>query len=364
MLQTRRDFLRTTAAAAATGPFVRPRGAHAAPYAGKTLEVLVPFAPGGAVEVGARFTAPFLEKYMPGNPRVSVRTMPGGASILGANYFEANARPDGLLALCTSSSTSHPYMLGQQGVKYSLKGKRVGMTLSFGPVLYVSPATGVKSPADLLKTREKLTYGAIGATASDLPILLAFELLKLDVNVVLGFTGRGPIRIAFERGETNLDFQFTPVYLTQVVHLVQQGRAVPLMTGGALDLERGTFTKRDPVVSDLPSAYEAYKALHGQEPSGTPWDAYQASAALTFTHGLTWWLHGDTTPEILESWYEAVKRAVADPEFKEKSKSVTGGYPLYPGSQTEASIQKALHPSAEVTGWLKTLLSTKYKVKF
>ena len=365
MFQTRREFLTTAAAVAAAGaPLGREARAQAAPYQGKTLEVLVPFAPGGAVETGARFTAPFLEKYMPGHPRVSVRTMPGGASILGANYFEANARADGVLALCTSSSTSHPYMLGQQGVKYSLKTKRVGMTLSFGPVLYVAPATGVKSPADLLKTKEKLTYGAIGATASDLPILLAFELLKLDVNVVLGFTGRGPIRIAFERGETNLDFQFTPVYLTQVVHLVQQGRAVPLMTGGALDLERGTFTKRDPVVSDLPSAYEAYRALHNQEPSGTAWDAYQASSALTFTHGLTWWLHGDTPPDVLAAWYEAVKRTVEDPDFKEKSKSVTGGYPLYPGAQTEASIQKALHPSAEVTDWLKNLLATKYKVKF
>ena len=155
------------------------------------------------------------------------------------------------------------------------------------------------------------------------------------------------------------------VYIEEIERGPKPIEGVPTSTAAFIgETERGTFTKRDPVVSDLPSAYEAYRALHGQEPSGTPWDAYQASAALTFTHGLTWWLHGDTTPEILESWYEAVKRAVADPDFKEKSKSVTGGYPLYPGSQTEASIQKALHPSAEVTGWLKNLLSSKYKVKF
>ena len=67
---------------------------------------------------------------------------------------------------------------------------------------------------------------------------------------------------------------------------------------------------------------------------------------------------------MLGAWYEAVKRTVQDPDFQEKSKSVTGGYPLYPGNQTEASIQKALHPSVEVTDWLKQLLSTKYKVKF
>jgi hypothetical protein len=74
--------------------------------------------------------------------------------------------------------------------------------------------------------------------------------------------------------------------------------------------------------------------------------------------------NGDTPPAALDAWNEAVRRTVADPEFKEKGKSVTGGYPLYPGRESEASLQKALHPSAEVSDWLKNLLVTKYKVRF
>ena len=98
---------------------------------------------------------------------------------------------------------------------------------------------------------------------------------------VLGFQGRGPIRLAFERGETNLDFQFTSVYLTQVKPLVESKKAVPLMTGGASDAQ-GRFTARDPVVGDLPSVYEVYKAIIGKEPAGPVWGAYESAAALTF----------------------------------------------------------------------------------
>jgi len=163
-------------------------------YKGKEIEVVVPFAPGGAAEVGARFLQPFLEKHIPGNPRVIVNPRPGGASILGANWFAQNAKPDGTTILHTTSSTAHPYMLEYPQVKYDLTKMRVGYSLSFGPVMYISPKTGVKTAADL-KNAKGLIYGGIGAAASDLPTLLSFEVLKLDVKAVLGFTGRGPIRL-------------------------------------------------------------------------------------------------------------------------------------------------------------------------
>lgn len=364
---TRRSFLKAAGALAVTGalsPLFSAPSTRAASFAGQTVEILVPFAEGGATDVGARFLAPFLERYLPGNPRVRIRNMPGGGSIQGANYFEANARPDGLLVLCTTSSTSFPYMLGQQGVNYDLSNKRVAMTLPFGLVVYTSPETGIQDASQLKQSRQPLVYGGIGATASDMPVLLALELLELDFRAVLGFSGRGPIRLAFERGETNLDFQFTPVYLSQVVDLVRAGRAVPLMTGGAINPQTGTFIDRDPVVADLPSVYEVYRTLYGRDPSGPAWDAFQAASVLTLSNGLTWFLHEDTPAEILEAWYQAVGQIMNDPEYHQRGESITGGYPLYPGHETEAAMRRALDPEPHVRDWLIDLLSTKYQVRF
>jgi len=340
-----------------------PATAQEFTFAGKQIELVVPFAPGGAAEVTARFLAPFLEKHLPGNPRVNVVTRPGGASILGANWVELNAKPDGLIFLFTTSSTAHPFLFGQKEVEYDLLKKRIGFSQSFGPVVYVSPATGVKEAKNLLKPATPLAYGGIGAAASDLPVIVSFEVLKLAPKVALGFTGRGPIRIAFERGDTNLDFQFTPVYLTQVVPAVEADKAIPLYTGGSAD-ENGNFTQRDPVVQDVPSLYEAHQAMYGEPPSGVEWDGYQKTATLTYQYGLTAYLHGDTPQEILDAYNKAVDEINADPEFVEEAKKVTGGYPLIRGDVAEPHLKAALKPGGEAYDYLKNLLATKYNVRF
>ncbi|MDR7597880.1 MAG: tricarboxylate transporter, partial [Armatimonadota bacterium] len=64
-----------------------PLSAQQAFYAGKTIELLVPTAVGGATDILARFFAPFLEKHIPGSPSIRIRNMPGGGTLLGMNWF-------------------------------------------------------------------------------------------------------------------------------------------------------------------------------------------------------------------------------------------------------------------------------------
>ena len=78
-----------------------------------------------------------------------------------------------------------------------------------GGVMYASPASGIKRVEDLAKAKN-LIYGGISAIGLDMIPLISFELLELDARGVLGFKGRGDARIAFERGETNIDYQTTP----------------------------------------------------------------------------------------------------------------------------------------------------------
>jgi tripartite-type tricarboxylate transporter receptor subunit TctC len=333
-------------------------------FAGKRIQVIVPFAPGGATDVAARFLEKYLERHLDGNPDVEVVNRAGGGSILGANWFQENAKPDGETVLFTTSSTANPYVLGQKEVKYDLASMRVGYSLPFGSVTYVSAKTGIKSVKDLKNTKTELIYGGIAAAASDLPTLLSFEVLDLDVRAVLGFTGRGPIRLAFDRGETNLDFQFTPVYETQVADQVASGKVIALMTGGSVGPD-GKLTARDPAVPDIPTVYEVYKELNdGKEPSGVEWDAYQSIGALTLGYGLTAYLHKDTPDEVIELFAKAVERINADPEFLKEGKEVIGGYKLISPKDAEKPLKAALQPSEEVRSYLRKLLSEKYGVTF
>jgi tripartite-type tricarboxylate transporter receptor subunit TctC len=83
---TRRDVVKLGAGAvAALGPTRLARAAEF--YAGKTIEIIVPFTEGGAADVTTRFLTPFLMKHLPGKPQITIRNLGGGGSILGANQF-------------------------------------------------------------------------------------------------------------------------------------------------------------------------------------------------------------------------------------------------------------------------------------
>lgn len=354
-----RKLLTTTAALAALTTMAQAQDGY---FAGKSIDVIVPFGTGGATFVSAKFLEPYFEKHLPGNPEINVIDRPGGGSILGANWFEQNAKADGTTILFTTSSTANPFVLGQEGVEYRLSEYRVAYSHPFGAVAYVSPSTGVTDAAGIKESSNPLIYGGIAAAASDLPGLLSFEVLGLDVKSVLGFTGRGPVRLAFEQGEVNIDYQFTPVWLTQVVPSVEEGNAVPLWTGGAM--EGGVLKARDPVAPELPSVYEVYETMNGQPPSGIEWDAFQGIASVTYAYGLTGYLHPDAPQEALDAFAAAVEAINADSEFQAASQDVTGGARLSAGPETEAAIKAALSPSDEVRTYLRTLLSEKYGVNF
>ena len=332
-------------------------------FEGQTIDVIVPFGPGGATFVSAKFLEPYFEKHLPGNPEINVIDRPGGGSILGANWFEQNAKPDGTTILFTTSSTANPFVLGQKGVEYRLADYRVAYSHPFSAVAYVSPTTGVTSAADIKDASAPLVYGGIAAAASDLPGLLSFEVLDLPVKSVLGFNGRGPVRLAFEQGSVNLDYQFTPVYLTQVVPSIEAGQAVALWTGGSVD-EDGNLTARDPIAPDLPSVYEVYSEINGEAPSGIEWDAFEGIASVTYAYGLTAYMHPDTPQEILDAFEAAAAAINADPEFQAESEKVTNGARLNAGPATEKAIKAALSPSPEVRDYLRNLLSDKYGVNF
>ena len=103
MLLARRTLLATTAAALA-----RPTLAQPAWPAGRPIEIIVPFAPGGGMDAMARAIAPFLAARLPG-ARVVVSNKPGAGGQVGTEAV-ANAAPDGftLGACATPTVLSQP----------------------------------------------------------------------------------------------------------------------------------------------------------------------------------------------------------------------------------------------------------------
>src|SRR4030088_407885 len=65
-------------------------------YRGKTLTMIVGFAPGGGVDTQARTIARHLVRFIPGQPGVIVQNMEGAAGALATNYLNQRVAPDAL----------------------------------------------------------------------------------------------------------------------------------------------------------------------------------------------------------------------------------------------------------------------------
>ncbi len=337
--------------------------ACAVDFNGKRIEWIVPFKEGGGSSQWAHFLSPLLSEQLPGKPVIAVKNVPGGGSTKGANQFALRAKPDGLTILGTSGSTQFPYLLGDKRVQYEYKDWHLIMATPTGGVFYVSPSLGIKSAAELAKLKGKdLKYASQGATSLDLVPLLAFELLGLDVKAVFGMKGRGSGRLAFERGEVNLDYQTSAAYLKRSVPLVESGKAIPILAWGALD-DDGKIV-RDPTFPDLPSFPEVYEMVHGKKPSGEAWNAWKAFFTAGFPVQKMVFLPKGTPQEIVDAYRAAAKKMITAPGFAAKAEKILGSYPQAVGKPAEIMKNQAITVDDAAKNWIRNWLTTKYSVKF
>lgn len=356
----RRTFSRNCALSVAGGLLLSAglsAPAQAVDFSGQRIEIIVPASEGGGTDVWMRFWQPFMQKYLPGNPTVLIRNMPGGGQTIGAHWFMDNMKTDGTNAIATTGSTQFPYLLGDPRVRYEYKDWKAVMAMPVGGVTYVSPDLGLKTAADLkiLQDMGEMRYGSQGPTSLDLLPVYAYELLGIDVNPIFGLKGRGDGRLAFERGELKLDYQTTPGFLRNVTPLVEAGKAVPLFSWGMLDGEGNMG--RDPAFPDLPHFLEVYENAMGKPLAGIDRDVYMAFFTAGFAAQKLLNFHKDTPPEILEAWANALREAQSDPDFQARKENALGPYTQAFGTGAEKMkvIATTLEPEARehVQAWLK-----------
>lgn len=331
-------------------------------FAGKTIEWVIPFKEGGGGDTWARFNAPFLTKYIPGNPTIIITNIPGGGSIKGTNLFAERVKPDGLMILGTSGSTQMPFLLDDPRVRYDYADYKPIMAYPNGGVVYVSNTLGLASAKDIKSIQKlPLIYASQGPTSLDIVPNLAFELLDMNVKTIFGFRGRGAGRLAFERGEVKIDYQTSSAYLKNVTPLVKSGEAVPLWSWGVLD-DEGKLV-RDPSFADLPHFGEVFDYMHqGTKGKDISYDAWFATMAAGFG-GMKLMLVPKETPDrIVEIIQEAFVKMKQDPEYIAKKQKAIGYYEQVVGKKAQVIFDIATSIDEAEKEWCKAFLRKKYNL--
>jgi tripartite-type tricarboxylate transporter receptor subunit TctC len=177
-------------------------------YQGKTLTVIVGYAPGGGVDASARAITRHLGRFIPGRPNIVVQNMEGAAGIVSVNHLDRRVAPDGLTLAVPGRSWYIEAIVKRPGISFDpTRLTYIGSPGAVSAAAFVHARTGLTSYAALKAATKLVTFGALGATTPTAmsPALLADA--GAPVKVVLGYVSTARLLLALEQGE--IDGTFT-----------------------------------------------------------------------------------------------------------------------------------------------------------
>jgi tripartite-type tricarboxylate transporter receptor subunit TctC len=177
--------------------------AVAAFYRGKTVKIVVGYAAGGGFDLYARLLARKLGAYIPGNPTVIVENMPGAGSLTAANYIARVAPKDGTEMATFIQTIVMAARVGGQGVEFDpLQLTWLGNPLPEPTVCAIRSELGITDLRQAGASGRVLQFGSAGANGNSfyMPNILQRAGVA-RFNIVAGYAGTSPLRLAMEQGE-------------------------------------------------------------------------------------------------------------------------------------------------------------------
>ena len=371
---TRRGMTVALAASAlALGAAIAP-AAMAADYSGKRVRIIVPFNEGGGTDSLTRALAPFMEKYLPGNPKILVINKPGAGGIVGGNYFEANAEKDGTWVMALSTSTVMNYILADPRVKFDIKGWEPIIMLPRGNMIYARSELGLKGldPKALVAKmqsipKDKLVFGGKTPTSSAINKRMALSLIGVEVKDVWGMKGNGPMAQAFERGEFTINFDNSLSYLNNRKEFRESGIATELFTWGAPD-ENGKWKDangkyyRDPTWPNVPTFYEIYEEGTGKKFEGPKARSTLALIRVGTLANKSFLLPKGADKDALEAWWGAMRKTMKDPKFLARKDKILGEFSVTIGPAAKTALAEAMDLSEKERAYIKEYVKVRYNL--
>jgi len=281
-------------------------------FRNKTLTMVVGAGAGGGTDGAGRLIAQYLARYLPGQPSVIVRNIPGAEGVVGFNYFTQQVAPDGLTVAMGSSTLSDPMVYRKPQSKFDPTDLEiVGGLGRGGKGLIINKAA---EPRLYDRSKAPVMMGAlVGVPRSGMQMTAwGVEFLNWNVRWVIGYHSTPELFLALERGEVEMTSDSGP---SVIAKFLNTGHFRLIAQSGGLQGGR-VATRTD--FGDTPILGEMLK--------GHIADPLQAKA-FAFWNGMTMidkWiaLPAKTPAPLVESYRAAFRRLVADPQFVNAGKEM------------------------------------------
>ena len=310
-------------------------------YQGKTMTIVAGTAPGGIGDNRVKAMAPFLRKYISGNPAIVVMYMDGGGGRQVGNHIYGNARPDGLTIGAFSSSVVGLNLLRESGVLYDIdKFIYLGSPESDSHVVFYTRREAGFSSLDKLRGASGIRIGArpVGHSAYIASRFFAYLLGLKEPKFIPGY-GAPELDTALLRGEVDGRANTATSVWQRNPDWVEKG----LMDFHAiLEVPKGLKHAR---FGHLPEIESFAKSERESRLIGL-------SRTLRLT-GSPYVLPPGTPKERVEIVQEAMRKTFKDPDFHREYRKVVGdeASPMAPEDLARAIRETPRDP--ELIEWFK-----------
>ena len=277
-------------------------------YKGKTFDVVIGYPPGGSNDTFGRLVARHIGKYIPGNPAVVPRNVPGAGSFLAVNQMYNVFSKDGTVIGIGAPTIALDEKLGSVGVRFKTAELNwVGRVDSLINIVFMWKTSPVKTFADAKKMESTLSGTGAGSTVSIFPTVMN-NVFGTKFKLVMGYRGSNEAMLAVERGE--VEGHSTSWTAVKVAHPTWlPDKSITILVQFAL--------KRHPELSDIPTAVDL--ARNDEE-------RRILSAIMAATEIGTAFF---TTPEVPPDRLTALRRAfdatMKDPELLAEAQKLNVG---------------------------------------
>jgi tripartite-type tricarboxylate transporter receptor subunit TctC len=171
-------------------------------YKGKDIRVLIGAGVGGTYHLYAMLAARFMRKHIPGEPTVTLMTMPGAGGITAMNHSYNVAPKDGTLMHLIHAEVLFETLLSP-GVKFNARDYQyIGRFADADFAGVVSKRSEVKNLADAKK--RVVTMGSTGRrSVTFLGPAMFNRTAGTQFKIISGYKGTSDIDIALDRGEVD-----------------------------------------------------------------------------------------------------------------------------------------------------------------
>ncbi len=222
-------------------------------FKGKTVNIEIGFPPGGGYDTYGRVLARHLGRYIPGNPTVVPKNMPGAGALKAANFIYAAAPKDGTEIGIVASSTLMEPLLGNDQAQFD--ASKFGWLGSMSKDIAfcgITTSSGVASFDDWLKTKKELIFGSSGPAAitHQHPLVMK-NVLGANAKIISGYQGTKDVSLAMERKEVD---GICGMFISSVQTSFQ-----PMIDSGVMRLIIQMGPNKSDIFGKIPSVYDYAK---------------------------------------------------------------------------------------------------------